>query len=226
MKRILITGANSYIGTSVERYLLQWPEAYSVDMVDMVDGSWREKSFSGYDVVFHVAGIAHQDSGSITEERKRLYYQVNTDLAIETAKKARAEGVRQFIFMSSISIYGASVRMGIQKLITSQTVPVPANAYGDSKLQAEQGILPLQNDAFLVCVLRPPMIYGPGCRGNYPCCPRPPCGCRCSPTSETSAPCSTSATSAPSSDTRWTGPCPASSFPRMPGMPAPRSWPG
>lgn len=168
MKRILITGANSYIGTSVERYLLQWPEAYSVDTLDMVDGSWREKSFSGYDVVFHVAGIAHQDSGSITEERKRLYYQVNTDLAIETAKKARAEGVRQFIFMSSISIYGASVRMGIQKLITSQTVPVPANAYGDSKLQAEQGILPLQNDAFLVCVLRPPMIYGPGCRGNYP----------------------------------------------------------
>ena len=70
MKKILITGANSYIGTSFERYLAQWPEAYQVDTVDMVDGSWREKSFAGYDVVYHVAGIAHSDTGNVTEERK------------------------------------------------------------------------------------------------------------------------------------------------------------
>ncbi len=89
MKRILITGANSYIGTSVEKYLAQWPDQYQVDTIDMIDGSWREKSFAGYDSVFHVAGIAHQDSGKITEERKRLYYKVNTDLTIDAAKKAK-----------------------------------------------------------------------------------------------------------------------------------------
>lgn len=168
MKRILITGANSYIGTSVERYLARWPDEYQVDTIDMVDGSWREKSFAGYNSVFHVAGIAHQDSGKITEERKQLYYKVNTELTIETARKAKAEGVGQFIFMSSIIVYGASAKMGEKKVITRDTLPAPVGAYGDSKLQAEKGIEPLGADGFKVCILRPPMIYGPGCKGNYP----------------------------------------------------------
>lgn len=168
MKRILITGANSYIGTSVGKYLSQWPEAYHVDTIDMVDGSWSRKSFEGYDSVFHVAGIAHQDSGKITEERKQLYYKVNTGLTIETAKKAKAEGVGQFIFMSSIIVYGTSAKMGEKKVITRDTVPAPVGAYGDSKLQAELGIQPLNDDKFKVCILRPPMIYGPGSKGNYP----------------------------------------------------------
>ena len=50
----------------------------------MIDGSWREKDFSRYDVIYHVAGIAHSDNGKITKERERLYYSVNTDLTIET----------------------------------------------------------------------------------------------------------------------------------------------
>lgn len=168
MKRILITGANSYIGTSVEKYLAQWPDQYQVDTIDMIDGSWREKSFAGYDSVFHVAGIAHQDSGKITEERKRLYYKVNTDLTIDAAKKAKTDGVKQFIFMSSIIVYGLSAKMGETKVITTETKPAPEGAYGDSKLQAELGILPLSDESFKVCVLRPPMIYGPDCKGNYP----------------------------------------------------------
>ena len=168
MKKILITGANSYIGTTFAKYMAQRPQEYQADTIDMIDGSWREKSFSGYDSVFHVAGIAHQDSGKITEQRKQLYYRVNTDLTIETAKKAKADGVQQFIFMSSIIVYGVSSRLGQTKVITSETVPNPEGAYGMSKLKAEQGILPLQNDSYHVCVLRPPMIYGPGCKGNYP----------------------------------------------------------
>ena len=86
MKKILITGAGSYIGTALGRYLAQWPERYIVDTVDMIDGSWRERSFAGYDCVYHVAGIAHADTGAVSDERKKLYYSVNTDLAIETAK--------------------------------------------------------------------------------------------------------------------------------------------
>lgn len=168
MKKILITGAGSYIGTSVETYLSQWPERYQVDTVDMVDGSWREKSFAGFDTVFHVAGIAHSDTGNVTEERKALYYRVNTDLTVETAKKAKAEGVGQFIFMSSAIVYGDSAPIGTQKIITADTPLNPANFYGDSKVQAEKGILPLSDDHFRVVVLRPPMIYGPGSKGNYP----------------------------------------------------------
>ena len=168
MKKILITGADSYIGTSIERYLAQWPQQYQVDTVDMVDGSWSERSFAGYDAVFHVAGIAHSDTGNVSEERKALYYKVNTDLTVETAKKAKAEGVGQFIFMSSAIVYGDSAPIGQQKVITADTPLAPANFYGDSKVQAEKGILPLNDDNFHVVVLRPPMIYGPGSKGNYP----------------------------------------------------------
>lgn len=168
MKKILITGANSYIGTSFEKYISQWPEKYQVDTVDMIDGSWREKSFAGYDAVFHVAGIAHSDSGKISKEKEKLYRSVNTDLTIETAKKAKADGVKQFIFMSSAIVYGDSGQIGQKKVITKDTPTNPANCYGDSKVQAELGILPLQDDKFKVCVLRPPMIYGKGSKGNFP----------------------------------------------------------
>lgn len=168
MKRILITGANSYIGTSFEKYVSQWPEKYYVETVDMIDGSWREKDFSSFDTVYHVAGIAHSDSGKISPEKEKLYRSVNTDLTIETAKKAKADGVKQFIFMSSAIVYGDSAPIGKEKLITKDTKPSPANCYGDSKLQAEIGLRELEDGEFKVVVLRPPMIYGKGSKGNFP----------------------------------------------------------
>ena len=168
MKRILITGANSYIGTSFEAYLKKWPDKYAVDTVDMIDGTWRQKDFSAYDSVYHVAGIAHSDSGKISEDKEKLYYSVNTDLTIETAKKAKCEGVRQFIFMSSAIVYGNSAPIGKKKCITRDTPVDPANCYGDSKVQAEDGLRELEDDNFKVVILRPPMIYGKGSKGNYP----------------------------------------------------------
>ena len=168
MKKILITGANSYIGTSFEKYLSSFSDDYTIETVDMIDGSWRNKDFSGYDVVFHVAGIAHSDNGKISPEKEKLYYAVNTDLTVETAGKAKSSGVKQFIFMSSAIVYGDSAPIGKSKVITKDTPVSPANCYGDSKVQAENGILPLQDDKFNVVVLRPPMIYGKGSKGNYP----------------------------------------------------------
>ena len=169
MKRILINGTNSYIGTSFEKYINEnFSDQYSVDTIDMIDGSWREKSFSGYDAVYHVAGIAHSDNGKISKEKEELYYNVNTKLTIETAKKAKADGVKQFIFMSSAIVYGDSAPIGKKKVIAKDAPVSPANCYGDSKVQAENGILPLQDDNFNVVVLRPPMIYGKGSKGNYP----------------------------------------------------------
>ena len=165
--KILITGANSYIGTTFEKYLSSF-EGYTVDTVDMIGDAWREKDFSGYDVVYHVAGIAHSDNGKISEEKEKLYYHVNTDLTIETAKKAKAEGVKQFIFMSSAIVYGNSGKIGKSKVITKDTPLTPANCYGDSKKRAEEGILPLSSDDFKVVILRPPMIYGKDSKGNFP----------------------------------------------------------
>lgn len=161
--KILITGANSYIGTSVRQWLEKTPEQYRVDILDMIDEKWSNTDFSLYDVVFHVAGIAHVDVGTVTEEKEKLYYQVNTKLAVETAEKARAEGVRQFIFMSSMIVYSGCK----EKIITKETVPRPLNVYGESKWMADQKIQKLANDNFKVAVLRPPMVYGKGSKGNY-----------------------------------------------------------
>ena len=167
MKRVLITGAGSYIGTSFERYINQF-DGYQIDTVDMIDGSWRKKSFNGYDSVFHVAGIAHSDTGKVSEERKQFYYKINTDLTIETAKKAKEAGVGQFIFMSSAIVYGDSAPIGELKRITRNTPVSPANFYGDSKFQAENGLLKLADNSFHVVIMRPPMIYGKDSKGNYP----------------------------------------------------------
>ena len=169
MKKILITGAGSYIGTSFEHYLEErFPGRYGTDTVDMTDEAWRRRDFGGYDAVFHVAGIAHSDSGRIGPEKAALYYSVNTDLTEETAQKAKADGAGQFVFMSSAIVYGDSAPIGKRKVITPDTPPSPSNRYGDSKLQAENRIRPLDDGRFRVVILRPPMVYGKGSKGNYP----------------------------------------------------------
>lgn len=160
MKNILITGKNSYIGTSLENWLMREPDKYKVDRVDMRDGSWKEKDFSQYDVVFHVAGIAHIKE---TSDNQDLYYKVNRDLTYETAQKAKQDGVEQFIFLSSMSVYG--IENGV---IDMDTILKPNSAYGKSKIEAEDLINKLQDNSFTVATLRPPMVYGEGCRGNYP----------------------------------------------------------
>lgn len=167
MKRILITGTNSYIGTSVERYLSQWPDEYQVDTLDMVDGSWRERTFAGYDSVFHVAGIAHINTKKLDKAAQQRYWAVNAEMPSEVASKAKAARVKQFIFLSSMSVYGQHGNMRTPVVISSDTKPQPADVYGKSKLEAETKLNKLNADAFCICILRPPMIYGPMCKGNY-----------------------------------------------------------
>ena len=168
MKKILITGLNSYLGNSFETYLSQWPEKYQVDKISLRDDTWQKEDFSGYDAVYHVAGIAHSDRGRISSEKAAMYYRVNTDLTIDVASKAKEEGVKQFVFMSSAIVYGDSAPIGKHRVITAQTPVSPSNSYGDSKVKAENGILPMQSKEFQVAVVRAPMIYGRGSKGNYP----------------------------------------------------------
>lgn len=168
MKKVLITGANSYIGVSFEKYINERTKEYQLETVNMLDDEWRKKDFSSFDSIFHVAGIAHSDTGAISKEKERLYYAVNTELTIEVANKAKEEGVKQFIFMSSAIVYGESNPIGKKKRVNKETEPSPENAYGDSKLQAEKGLQLLESPEFKVVILRPPMIYGKGSKGNYP----------------------------------------------------------
>lgn len=162
MKKILITGANSYIGTSFENWIKQF-DGYTVDTVDTLNERWKTADFSAYDVVFHVAGLAHSDTRNPTDDVKKMYYKINTDLTVEMAKKSKADGVRQFIFMSSMIVFGSK-----DERITKDTEPCPDNFYGDSKLKADIAIHELESSDFKVVSLRPPMIYGRGSKGNYP----------------------------------------------------------
>lgn len=160
MKRILITGKDSYIGTSFKKYLEQYPDDYHVEELDVRDDSWKEFDFSSFDVVYHVAGIAHKKE---VRENEQLYYQVNRDLAVDIAKKAKSENIRQFIFMSSMSVYGLNYS---DQLITKDTKCLPHTYYGRSKYEAELELNELDDDNFKVCIVRPPMVYGKGAPGN------------------------------------------------------------
>ena len=165
MKKILITGAGSYVGENVRKYIMQTAgDQFVIDAVDTFGDNWKKADFSQYDVVYHVAGIAHVNADPKMEA---LYYKVNRDLTIEVAKHAKAAGVKQFIFMSSQIVFHESQSLKTE-VLTAQTKENPNGFYGASKLQAELGIKPLEDENFKVCILRPCMIYGPNAKGNFP----------------------------------------------------------
>lgn len=164
MKNVLITGSNSCVGMCIEGWLRQWPEKYSIDTLDMRDDKWKSFDFSGYDSVYHVAGIAHV---SLDPSMEKLFFKINRDLTIETAKKAKQSGVNQFIFMSSGIVYGNSTHIGQKHIIGRDTKPNPANFYGASKLQAEDGLKILESSKFKVVIIRSPALYGLGMKSHY-----------------------------------------------------------
>lgn len=164
MIKVLVTGAGSYVGESVRAYIKKTAgDQIEMDAVDTFGDNWKQADYTQYDVVYHVAGIAHVNADPKMEP---LYYKVNRDLTVEVAKHAKAAGVKQFIFMSSMIVFHESQKLG-EEMLTKDTVPAPNGFYGDSKLQAENGLHELECDTFKVCILRPPMIYGPNSKGNF-----------------------------------------------------------
>lgn len=169
MRKILITGINSFIGNSFENWIKNnFNNDYCIDKISLREKAVSEVDFSCYDVVLYVTGIAHADTNKKNKSQEELYYKINTDLTFESAKKAKNDGVSQFIFLSSIIVYSNSGRIGEKKIIDINTKESPAGFYGDSKLKADKKIMQLNNDNFKVVSVRPPMIYGKGAKGNYP----------------------------------------------------------
>lgn len=162
--KIGILGTNSYIGDSFVTSVKDNPQ-YEITSIDTFNDAWKNESFADYSVLLCVAGIAHVSSDPSKEQ---LYFSVNRDLPVAMAKKAKAEGVKHFIFMSSIIVYGDDAFLGKELHITRDTKPTPANFYGMSKLQAEEQLLVLSDPTFKVLIIRTPMVYGPLCKGNFP----------------------------------------------------------
>ena len=167
MKRILITGAGSYIGTQVKAYLGRFPEQYAVSELNMHGEDWKKFCFRDYDAIVHTAGIVHRENTKRDPAFQELYTRVNTELPVQAAEKAKAEGVKQFIFLSTMSVYGLTAPVGKPVFITKDTPLCPVDHYGRSKAEAEERLLPMSDSAFRVAILRPPIVYGKGCKGNY-----------------------------------------------------------
>lgn len=166
MKKVLITGKNSYIGRSFKSYVeANYPSELQVDSISVRGDAWREYDFSRYDAVLHVAGIAHVSADPKMETE---YYKVNRDLTIAVAKLTKQSGVRQFVFMSSMIIYGEKRGIDSLTIIDRATKPEPIDFYGRSKLEADLGVQKLADDKFNVVSVRTPMVFGPQSKGNFP----------------------------------------------------------
>ena len=158
MKRVLITGEYGFIGTSLAAYLAGFLDRYETERIPLRSRAPETFDFHGADAVIHVAAIVHQKD---TERLQPLYDAVNRDLTLALAEKAKREGVGQFVFFSSIGIYG--METGV---IDETTQPNPKTRYDRSKLEAEQRIAQLADETFSVTILRSPVVFGPGAKGN------------------------------------------------------------
>jgi len=160
---LLITGSSGFVGGAVQARLKDDP-AFCVSTLSVRGTGWRDHDFSRYDSILHAAGIAHVIADGSMDAQ---YDAVNHRLTAEIAAKAKAEGVKQFIFLSSMIVFGTASPAGVRRMISPDTPPAPTGAYGKSKLDAENAIRALESESFRAAILRPPTVYGPGCKGNY-----------------------------------------------------------
>lgn len=160
MKRILIIGKDSYIGEHLFAWLKQYPDSCEAEIVSPLNDAWRTADFSAFDAVVDLAGIAHINNPG--QELKPLYYSVNRDLTATLGAHAKNAGVRQFVIFSSMNVYG-----DLCESITDREKTNPTSFYGDSKLQGDRKLFAMEDESFRISCLRPPFVYGKGCRGNY-----------------------------------------------------------
>ncbi len=160
--KILITGSGSYVGRNLKSWLENTGECI-VDELDMEDPEWIHHDFTPYDTVIHVAAIVHKKN----KIPWSTYYKVNANLPYKVAKKARESHVEQFIFFSTMAVYGAGKKLPEGNIIDENTQLNPKSYYGRSKLAAERKLQKLNSQNFKITIVRPPNIFGYGCSGNY-----------------------------------------------------------
>lgn len=154
MKTILVTGASGFVG---QRFCVSSKDRYSIKTVSLQNVPVEDLDLAGVDVILHLAGIAHR----MEKTEDSLYYEVNYELTKNLAQAAKQAGVGHFLFVSTIKVYGDDY-----ELLTPETKCIPNDAYGKSKLMAEEALKDLESDDFKVSIVRPPLIYGFGVKGN------------------------------------------------------------
>jgi nucleoside-diphosphate-sugar epimerase len=156
MTKILITGANSFIGTNFSKF-----STYKdIEEISLHDNRPEDIDYGKYDVILHLAAIVHH-SRKIPES---LYMKVNKDLCLQVAEHAKKAGVKQFVFLSSLKVYGDFA--SDSQVRNEDSRCFPDEAYGRSKYEAETGLKKLEDTAFTVSIIRPPVVYGDGVKAN------------------------------------------------------------
>lgn len=159
---ILIIGKNSYIGNHIDEWLSRY--GHKVAQLDVLSEDWKNYDYSSFDAIVHVAGIVHRPDCKDWE----LYKRVNTDMPVKIATMAKEQGVKQYIYFSTMGVYQANKKLGAS--VVDETTPLLSNSssfYGMSKLMAEEALTKLQEEGFSVAFVRPPSVYGKGCKGGY-----------------------------------------------------------
>src|SRR5699024_314080 len=157
MKKILITGTTGYIAVNLKNWLETKPNDFIVDMLSVREKDWMNFEFGKYDTIIHTAAIVHSNDKISID-----YELINVDLTKEIAQRAKQSGVKHFIFYSTMGVYGVD-----SGYINDETKPDPKTDYAKSKLRAEKILQSLVSDNFKVTILRPPLVYGENCPGNY-----------------------------------------------------------
>lgn len=161
--KLLIVGKTSYIGCHIGAYVLEQEPEAQVDYISVRDDGWKSMDLSGYDAVVFAAAIVHRKD--ITDYE--LYYAVNALLPFHFAQKAKSEGVKRFVFLSSAAVYGAEKALPKTNIITADTRLEPVLPYDRSKLEGERLLQTLEGEDFLLTILRTINVYGKDCPGNY-----------------------------------------------------------
>ena len=156
MSKILITGANSFIGLNYQKY----SKFESISQISLRDYEPEQINYAGYDVILHLVAIVHQ-TRTVAEKE---YFRVNKDLTIRTAKAARANGVKQFVFMSTVKVYGDS--KPASGIWNESSECSPNDSYGKSKYAAENVLRELEDNNFTVSIVRTPLVYGEDVKAN------------------------------------------------------------
>ncbi|MEQ8880630.1 MAG: NAD-dependent epimerase/dehydratase family protein [Cyclobacteriaceae bacterium] len=165
---ILLTGSSGFLGS---RYLQKSAFKDQAIPVSLQQTPVKNIDFKGITTVLHCAGIAHR----MEKTDDKLYFDVNRDLTLELAEAAKAAGVKQFIFLSTIKVFGLDSSESLVQGNLAPSLPLSpsslslspnTDAYGKSKLEAELGLKKLESGDFKIGIIRPPLIYGPGVKGN------------------------------------------------------------
>ena len=156
MTKILITGAASFIGTNFRKY----SRYTDTEEVSLIEYQPEDIEFGKYDVVLHLAAIVHQ-SKKIPEAE---YFRVNRDLCLRVAEQSKKAGIKQFIYLSTLKVYGDNVKGS--ELRNENSECFPDDYYGKSKYEAEKGLQKLADTDFKVSIIRTPLVYGEGVKAN------------------------------------------------------------